>query len=189
MAKKPNPSGNGQRSNAKRRKPPHRPHALTEEKIEAVANYLRLGMYQTQAAILAGIPRSSYFMYKAKAEELSEVRDDPTIPNPKDPWELLLLDFSDSIQKAMAEGEALLLRRIYDAADPEKGDRWQAAAWILERSRPDRWARRDRHEFTGEGGGPIVVTGEVDPDDTNRMDAILAVLGEISDSEAAEESG
>ena len=32
---------------------------------------------------------------------------------------------------------------------------WTAAAWILERRQPERWARRERMELTGAGGGPV----------------------------------
>jgi hypothetical protein len=34
-------------------------------------------------------------------------------------------------------------------------DRWQAAAWLLERKFPDWYAERKRLELTGEGGGPV----------------------------------
>lgn len=168
-------SGNGQRSPGPNRRGPR--SRLTQERIDQAANYLRLGMYQEQAAILAGIPKSTWYWWLAKARELAECRDDPDLPNPKDPHELLLLELLDSSEKAMAEGEAVLLRRIYDAADPEVGNTWQAAAWILERSRPARWSRTDRHEFTGPGGGPIVRV-EVEPDDVDRLDAITAALAE-----------
>jgi hypothetical protein len=49
------------------------------------------------------------------------------------------------VEKALAEGEALLLNRIVQASDTQ----WQAAAWMLERTRPDRSARREKLEHSG----------------------------------------
>jgi len=46
---------------------------------------------------------------------------------------------------------------------------WQASAWFLERSFPERWAKRDtaRVELVGEGGGPVRIVAGMQLDDAN----------------------
>ena len=52
-------------------------------------------------------------------------------------------DFAEAVERAMAESETNLLARVHEA---KMG--WQGAAWILERTKPDRYARRDRIDLT-----------------------------------------
>ncbi len=47
-------------------------------------------------------------------------------------------DQREQLETARAEGEARAVARIAQAA----GTSWQAAAWMLERQYPDRWARK-----------------------------------------------
>jgi hypothetical protein len=65
-------------------------------------------------------------------------------------------EFSDAVEKALADSEAADVARISKAV--EQGH-WQAAAWRLERKHPERWGRKDRlqAEISGPGGGPIGV--------------------------------
>lgn len=48
--------------------------------------------------------------------------------------------FRADVKKARAVGEAAALKVIHEAMPTT----WQAAAWFLERSRPERWGRTDR---------------------------------------------
>jgi hypothetical protein len=54
---------------------------------------------------------------------------------------------------ADAQAEAGAVEAITDAMP----DNYQAAVTFLERRHPDRWAKRERHEITGQGGGAIKV--------------------------------
>jgi hypothetical protein len=56
-----------------------------------------------------------------------------------------------AIEKAEGEAEATYTKIVADAAVKN----WTAAAWWLERRRPDDFARRERVEMTGKDGGPI----------------------------------
>lgn len=87
--------------------------------------------------------------------------------------------FSDMLEKAVAEAEANALtvigvaargrpartvtRKLPDGSTVTEASeaihgQWQAAAWMLERTQPDRYGRRDRVQHEGvKGGAPIVV--------------------------------
>lgn len=49
-------------------------------------------------------------------------------------------EFAAALLRADAHGELSLVRRIYDAAAERNG--WRAAAWLLTRRHPDRYAAR-----------------------------------------------
>ena len=119
------------------------------QKVEDLINNLRLGLYVNQACELTGISLSSYYAWKQRAEEIEESLensdDEPTTADH------LFLDFLDAVKKARATAEAFHLRNVRDAGETS----WQASAWWLERSAPDRWGRRERVEVTGKDEGPL----------------------------------
>lgn len=55
-------------------------------------------------------------------------------------------DFAAALLRADAHGELALVRRIYDAAAERNG--WRAAAWLLSRRYPDRYAARSAEAAT-----------------------------------------
>ena len=55
-------------------------------------------------------------------------------------------EFLDRVAKAEAKAEITLLGKM-DAFHDED---WKSVAWMLERRWPENWARRDRHEISGE---------------------------------------
>jgi hypothetical protein len=54
---------------------------------------------------------------------------------------LRISDFSQAVQKAESDAEVRMVAQIARAA---QDGTWQAAAWWLERRRPDDYARRER---------------------------------------------
>ena len=54
--------------------------------------------------------------------------------------------FLDRVAKAEATAEVTLL----DKMDAHHENDWKSIAWMLERRWPENWARRDRHEISGE---------------------------------------
>jgi hypothetical protein len=56
-------------------------------------------------------------------------------------WLRASVDFVDAVQKAESDAEVRMVAEIAQAA---RGSTWQAAAWWLERRRPDDFGRRDR---------------------------------------------
>jgi hypothetical protein len=55
------------------------------------------------------------------------------------PPERAYLDFAVHVERARAEAEVALVALITRASRED----WRAAAWLLERSKPQRWGRRD----------------------------------------------
>lgn len=109
------------------RRRPGRPTKLTDKRAALILDALRAGNYLETAAAAAGVHRDT----------LNE-------------WRHKFPDFSDAVEKARAEAEVGHVGVIRRAAV----ETWQAAAWWLERSFPERWGRRDRHqvEHSGEVG-------------------------------------
>ena len=118
--------------------PGGRPTKLTPEIQQMIVNALTSGVYLETAAAHAGISR----------ETLNEwLRAGVRCKSGKQK------EFSDAIKKALATAET----RLVDTVNLASQQQWQAAMTLLERRWPQRWARIERHEQTGEGGGPIVV--------------------------------
>ncbi|MHA2062960.1 MAG: helix-turn-helix domain-containing protein [Candidatus Thorarchaeota archaeon] len=94
---------------------------ISEEMINTVVKFLEEGNYDTVAAQAAGISRPTFYRYirRGKAEKSG-----------------IYYDFYEAVESAKARGEVNLLKTIKTASQRT----WQAAAWMLERSRPQRWA-------------------------------------------------
>jgi hypothetical protein len=125
-------------------------HKWTPEREAVLLQALRVGNYVETAAQYAGISKETYYNWLAYGEA------------GKPPFK----DFLDKVAEAHAHAEIASLTRIQKAA--EDGN-WFAAAWILERRFPERWARKDHliHEGGGEDAAPIKVMfgGRYRPDD------------------------
>ncbi len=107
-----------------------RPTRLTKAVREKIIKGIRLGLTYDRAAQLAGIHKSTFYMWKRKGLQK------------KAP---LYIKFIDELKKAEVEGEAAAISHIVKAA--QEGT-WTAAAWLLERRFPDRWARIQKLEIT-----------------------------------------
>ncbi len=94
----------------------------------AVCKAIRLGNYKETAAQAAGIHRHTLENWVARGEA----------------GEAHYVDFFDAVKKAESDAEKMLMRRIRAASI----ESWQAAAWILERTRSDRFALRSKVEQT-----------------------------------------
>ena len=97
---------------------------LTKEGIEKAVKYCRAGLPDCQIAAILGVPKTTY----------SRWINHPTTSNQR--------ELCERLKKADAEREANLVSRIMRASD----DTWQAAAWLLERRYPERYAKPTRPE-------------------------------------------
>lgn len=117
-----------------------RPTKLTKETKERILQAVQAGNYLDTAAQYAGIDGSTMRRWVAKGEASAA-----------EPYR----SFCTALKSARAAAEVRSVALINQAAT---GGTWQAAAWYLERSYPERWGRT-RVEITGSGdqGAPIRV--------------------------------
>jgi hypothetical protein len=133
------------------------------------------------ACAMLGITRSvAYFWFSEGESAVQELgletialpSDNPDEPPRLDPAALAQFTERDQpyvrfwfeVSRAMAKAELHALSLIRDAAIPKTKDQrggktggeWTAAAWFLERRRPEQWGRRT--QVTGAGGGPVQVS-------------------------------
>jgi len=129
---------------------PGAPSKFSQERAERLIQAVRGGNYLKTACAFAGIDYTTLRRWILKADE------------PDAPPEYR--EFKEALEKARADAEVASLAKIQKAANEGQ---WQAAAWFLERSMPDRWAKKDKTqiELTSEDGGPVkIVAGiELDP--------------------------
>lgn len=143
-----------------RRRRTGRPTKLEPQTVDRICDILRAGGYLKVAVAAAGIGTSTFHEWMERGDpEGTKKADQP------------FRDFRDRVEQARAEGETRNVTLVAAAANKD----WKAAAWLLERQFPDRWAGpRGRalessihpDDFAnGEpSSGPDVVDDQVGPD-------------------------
>ena len=123
---------------------------IHDKRIRALLRHLAAGNSITVACALAGVHRTTYYRWLEEGREHIE-REEKRIAElitqgipeeqikPEPPTLQMLL--VEGVPEAQAKGEAELLKRNRNASKGPEGD-WKAAAWILERTRPASYARR-----------------------------------------------
>lgn len=115
-----------------------RPTKLDEDAIARMVKVLKAGGYVDTAAAVGGISRATYFAWRERGHPdgvLPEGETDDakrTLSAEDEPYRA----FRRLVDHASAEGEARNLAHIASAAMRD----WKAAAWILERTHPERYA-------------------------------------------------
>jgi hypothetical protein len=143
---------------------------LTPELQERVLQAIRAGNTREATANYAGIGRTTLFRWLEQGEA-------STSGQYRDFWNAVKKAEADcevrnvGIIQMACQGGQVLERKTVTKADgavevSEKYSRaeWTAAAWWLERRRPDDWGRKDRHEITGKGGEPLKLYVNVELD-------------------------
>lgn len=156
-----------------RKKPPGRTSLLTPERQERIVNLIASGNYIETACQASGISTATYYGWQARGKTERERLNINPDAEP-DPKEAIYLDFLEATEKAFAEAEARNLSIIQDAAIDGT---WQAAAWILERTRGKRYVRTEKAEVSGPDGAPVRI--DVSTEELERK------IGRILESRAA----
>jgi transposase len=89
---------------------------MTDDKIEAILRTVRLGLHPDRAAMAHGVSPGTVRSHKKRHPE-----------------------FATAIKEAEAAAEQGFLGRILKHTEKQ----WTAAAWMLERRWPERWAKRE----------------------------------------------
>ena len=122
-----------------------RPTKLTTELMNEIAQYLRAGNYIETTAALVGIHRDSVYEWLKRGNAEIERVSKSNRANIRK-REAIFVEFTDTVKKAQAQSEAMLVGLIGQAAQKN----WTAAAWRLERKFPDKWGRTERNVATAQ---------------------------------------
>ena len=114
-----------------------RPSKWEESRVEELVKWLKLGYYIEDACTMAGIGKTTYYNWIAKAEQ----EEGPEY-----------VEFMNAVKKARAEAEGAHIMNIRRAAD---NGVWQASAWFLERSHPKKWGKKNPDLVDENDDGPI----------------------------------
>ena len=132
-----------------------RPSKLTPEVAERIIAGIRAGNYAEPSARAAGISPATFYRWLKAGEEAKSGA---------------CREFYEGVKQAEAQAEVEIVARLRKAV-PED---WRAGLTILERRYSSRWGRRQAHEHSGPGGGPVL--REVifsDPDTRRYLDDAL----------------
>lgn len=180
-----------------------RPGRMSPLVVKALVDAISSGSYVTTACQYVGISPSSYSLWRRRGEAETErikaaghdaeailqetsvdgegkalkVADHlgmtPPRPFRKDEWPYAVFLFQTDRAQAAAEIRNLTI--IQMAAGGDSGS-WQAAAWILERTRPNRFGRRERINLEGsQEGEAIQIQGKLS---VESLEASIAALRE-----------
>ncbi|HEY3021799.1 MAG TPA: hypothetical protein VGJ32_16490 [Solirubrobacteraceae bacterium] len=103
-----------------------RPAKFGPDAVDRIVSVLRAGNYPQTAAAAAGISLETFYAWLRRGD-----------PDRADPADAPYREFRERVERARGEGEARNVALVAQAAATS----WQAAAWLLERQYPERWAR------------------------------------------------
>jgi hypothetical protein len=104
---------------------------------DKIVSAIRAGAYNVVAAECAGIYETTFYEWMRRGENATTG---------------IYRDFYNAVKLAASEAE---IRAVLTIQQCIKDGDWKAAMTYLERKYPDRWSRRERHEVSGPGGGPL----------------------------------
>src|ERR1043165_489028 len=175
-----------------------RPAKLTPQVKEQILAVLKMDGYVETACAFVGISREGFYEWMRRgAREDSGIYKDFAEAVNKATAEGEIRGVSN-IQKA-ANGYDVLKTRTVTEQRPAKGEdgktsivtvtstteeksrefAWQAQAWLLERRFPNRWARRDFVEMSGDQEKPIQIKAEVDVYSPAYMAKLIAAFADV----------
>lgn len=153
-----------------------RPSKLTAELQSRICDAIRAGNYIETASAYAGISKDTLYNWMKKgAREKERVAGTSRSIRKK---EQIYVDFSDAVEKALAEAEVRDLIIISNAA---KND-WKAAAWKLERKFPKKWGRKEQvsADIKTEHSGEVVERNEHDISITHKIEEYADVYEKLA---------
>lgn len=120
---------------------------MTDEAQNRIVQLIRAGSYTEVATAAAGVPRRTFYEWWQ--------RGDPEGTSSRDRE---CRRFRERIEQARDEGEARNVAAVAQAATTN----WLAAAWLLERRHPERWARLSQREKDQPSQPPVPAPAAAD---------------------------
>jgi len=103
----------------------------TKQLTDKICGHIRKGNYVKTACLAEGISRKSYYLWLRKAtKSMQEGKGANDCP---------YVYFALAVERAEAQGEVELLSKVY-----EGGSGWVGKAWILERTRQERFGQKQQ---------------------------------------------
>ena len=96
---------------------------ILDDKLEKIANYIRIGLTTNNAAVAAGVQPVTLYRWKMRAQKGDE------------PYASAMETFA----RAVKEGEAILAARLFEASKKD----WKAALAVLERRHSKDWGKKE----------------------------------------------
>jgi hypothetical protein len=130
---------------------------LNDKVHDSIVSSIKSGSFQTVAAQRAGIAISTFRSWMDRGE-MEQARIDEGFDPDVEEAKYLRFKQDVDVARAIAEIEAVKMVRGVAASGT-----WQAAAWYLERSFPQRWARNREEEApaTKETADPEAALGKL----------------------------
>ena len=125
------------------------PTKLTDELITEIEQYILKGNYIEVSCQAVGIDRASYYEYLNLAEE---ARGKAGRGEGLSETEQRLITFSNTVKKAHAQAETGMTEEL------KTNPQWQRYAWLLERTRNERYGQRQGLEVSAKD--PVKITIE-----------------------------
>jgi transposase-like protein len=163
-----NPASRGHDYCSSHRGVGHRPSKISRELIDVVAEQVEAGAYFESAAVAAGVNKTTLYRWRERGEA--------DLEHGRDTLEAL---FCTALERAAAVAERTASLNVLRASLVD----WRAAAWYLERRRPDRWGRRDHVEHTGSIRGAELELVTPPDEAAAQVARILAAAGALHDPE------
>jgi len=129
----------------------HRPTKCDIDLTIQICNSLRHGAYIETACEAAGIHTQKYYEWMKYADRDEQAGKPPGFH--QDKGESPYIAFRDSVKISFHQAENNLLEKIHNG----EGDKtWMRLAWILERTRQQRYGQRQQVDVTHTVAGPDV---------------------------------
>lgn len=143
-----------------------RPTKFSKAIADEIITYVMAGNYVETACAIAGVDKKTFYTWLAKGHSDKSG---------------VYVQFLHAVEKAAAWSEARDLQAISDAGKTN----WTAKAWRMERRFPERWGRRIKLEG---GLGLADVTGQLTPEERDRIGKELAAVYKVTDGQVREPS-
>lgn len=129
------------------------PTKCTLELTSYICDILKTGGYIETACSQAGIPDRRYYAWMQQAERDETAGKYPGFTGSPD--ESPFMAFRQAVKIARDTAENEILKKIYDG---ETDRNWMRYAWILERTRQERFGQRQQIDVTHTVSGPAYPT-------------------------------
>jgi transposase len=143
-----------------------RPSKFSKAIADEIITYIMAGNYVETACAIAGVDKKTFYTWLKLGHEQKTGA---------------YVQFLHAVEKAAAWSEARDLQAISDAGKTN----WTAKAWRMERRFPERWGRRIKLEG---GIGLADVTGQLSPEERDRIGKELAAVYKVTDGQVREPS-